>query len=55
MGARDERRREDNFPLNDPASLRMRLVSGGLSLDMMIVRREVAVRLYEFALPTVTL
>ena len=31
----------------------MRLVTDGLLLDMMIVRREVAVRLYKFALPTV--
>ena len=40
MGARDK---EDNFSLKDPAILRMRLVSDGLSLDMMIVRDRVAV------------
>ena len=33
-------RREDNFPLKDSASLRTRLVSLGLSLNMMKVRRE---------------
>ena len=37
MGACDT---EDNFPLEDPATLRMRLISDGLSLDMMIVERE---------------
>ena len=54
VGVRGLWRREDNFPLKDPAILRMRLVSGCLSLDMMIVRRE-SRRLYnsEFALPTV--
>ena len=31
---------EEEFPLKDPAILRMRLVSDGLSLEMMIVRRE---------------
>ena len=36
-GPRDNLRREDNFPLKDPATLRMRLVSDGFSLDMMIV------------------
>ena len=42
VGARDEWRREDNFPFTDPAILRMRLVSDGpsLSLDMMIVKRK---------------
>ena len=40
VGARDERRKDDNFPFTDPAILRMRLVSDGLLLDMMIVRRE---------------
>ena len=47
MGARDEGRREDNFSLKDPAILRMRLVSGSLSLDMMIVRREQEVAVTE--------
>ena len=40
VGVRDERRREDTFPLKDPAILRMRLVPCGLSSDIMIVRRE---------------
>ena len=40
VGSRDKRIREDNFPLKDPAILRMRLVSDDLLLDMMIVRRE---------------
>ena len=40
VGARDERRKEDNLPFTDPAILRMRLAPDGLSLDMMIVRRE---------------
>ena len=39
VGARDKWRREDSFPLKDPAILRMRLLSGCLSFDMMI-RRE---------------
>ena len=52
MGARDDRRREDNSPLKDLAVLRMRSITRSLSLDMMIVRREVALRLYRFALPT---
>ena len=38
--ARDKWKREDNFFLRLPATLCMRLVLGGLSLDMMIVRRE---------------
>ena len=49
VGARDKWRREDNFPLREPATLRMRLVCG-LLLDMMIVRREGrSEALYEFA------
>ena len=43
VGVRDKRRkdsREDTFPLKDPGILRMRLVPCGLSLDIMIVRRE---------------
>jgi hypothetical protein len=53
-GARDNLRREDNFPLNDPAILCMRLVLDGLSLDMMIVRRESCGGFRAvFALPTV--
>ena len=40
---RDEWSREDNFPLKDPAILRMRVWSDGLSFDMMIVRRNVCV------------
>ena len=40
VGARDKWRREDNFPFTDPVILRMRFVSDGLSLDMMIVWRE---------------
>ena len=35
VGARDKWRREDNFPLKDPAILRMRLVSEGFSLNML--------------------
>ena len=42
MGARDKRRSEDNFPLNDPAVLRMRLFSDGLSLDMMFRKEKYA-------------
>ena len=42
--ARDKRRREGKFPLKNSAILRMRLVLGGLLLDMMI-------GLYEFVLP----
>ena len=54
VGARDKWRREDNFPLKDPAISRMRLASDGLLLDMMIVRRESRSHgLYEFALPTI--
>ena len=53
-GARDKLRREDNFPLKDPAILCMRLVSDGFLLDMMIVKRENrnGPGLYKFALPT---
>jgi hypothetical protein len=40
VGARDESRREDNFPLKNPAILRMQLVLGCLSFDMTILRRE---------------
>ena len=40
LSARDTCRREDNLPLTVPAILRMRSVLDGLSLDMMIVRRE---------------
>ena len=39
VGSRDKRIREENFSLKDPAMLRIRLVSDGLLLDMMIVRR----------------
>ena len=39
VGSRDKRIREEIFSLKDPAMLRMRLVSDGLLLDMMIVRR----------------
>ena len=35
VGARDKRKREDNFPLKDPAFLRLLLFSDGLSFDMM--------------------
>jgi hypothetical protein len=45
-GVRDKWKREDSFPLKDP---------NGLSLDMMIVKRESHCGLYEFALPTVHL
>ena len=34
LGARDKRRREDNFPCKEPAILRMGLFLDGLSLDM---------------------
>jgi hypothetical protein len=37
VGARDERRREDNFPCKEPAILRMGLFLDGLSLDMMMI------------------
>ena len=40
VGIRDEWRREDTFPLKDPAILHMWLVPCSLSLDIMIVRRE---------------
>ena len=38
MGARDKRRRDDNFPGKDPAILRMDLFLDDLSVDMMIVK-----------------
>jgi hypothetical protein len=37
VGARDKRRREDNFRCKEPAILRMGLFSDGLSLDMMMI------------------
>ena len=40
VGVRDKWRKEDNFPLKDPVIFRMRLDSGGLWLEMMIVERE---------------
>ena len=40
VGARDKRRREDNFPCKDLAILRMGLFLGGLSLDTMIVKEQ---------------
>ena len=43
VGARDERRREDNFSLKGPVILRMRLVLGTLSLEMLIVKREITI------------
>ena len=52
-GARDKWRREDNFPLKDPVILRMRFVSDGFLLEMMIVGWEICCVLYKFALPTV--
>ena len=36
VGARDKRRREENFPCKEPAILRMGLFLDGLSLDMMM-------------------
>jgi hypothetical protein len=40
VGARDKRRREDNFPCKEPAILRMGLFLDGLSLDMMMIVKE---------------
>jgi hypothetical protein len=37
VGARDERRREDNFPCKEPAILRMGLFLDDLLLDMMMM------------------
>jgi hypothetical protein len=45
VGARDERRREENFPCKEPAILRMEFLLNGLSLDMMmIVKEDLSVR-----------
>ena len=40
VGARDKRRREDNFSCKEPAILRMGLFLDGLSLDMMMIVKE---------------
>ena len=37
VGARDKRRREDNFPCKEPFILRMGLFLDGLSFDMMMM------------------
>ena len=50
VGAHDEWR-EDSFPLKDPTGLGMRLIPCGLSLNIMIVRRES----HGFRLPTIAL
>ena len=49
-GARDKWKREDNFRLKDPVILRMRFVSDGFLLDMMIVRWENCCELYRTSL-----